>query len=98
MVSLSPTFVQFLAGFGRGATSIPFWENVYGFNMSRIGREVVEDAARLPIIDVVDSCHIITTTEVLQVSLVLEVMHTCSQLFSVEQCLGAQLIFFNENN
>lgn len=60
-------FVQFVAGFGRGATSIPFWENVYGFDMSCIGREVIEDAARIPIVDVIDSCHIITTTEVLQV-------------------------------
>ncbi|KAL8555242.1 hypothetical protein ACS0TY_003159 [Phlomoides rotata] len=63
---LPDTATMFLAGFGKEATSIPFWENVYGFNMSRIGREVVEDAARLPIIDVVDSCHIITTTKVLQ--------------------------------
>ncbi|KAI3448769.1 hypothetical protein Pfo_005434 [Paulownia fortunei] len=57
---------MFVAGFGRGATSIPFWENVYGFNMSCIGQEVVEDAARVPIIDVIDSCNIVTTTKVLQ--------------------------------
>ncbi|KAG8391100.1 hypothetical protein BUALT_Bualt01G0152700 [Buddleja alternifolia] len=60
------TATMFVAGFGRGGTSIPFWENVYGFNMSCIGREVVEDAARIPIVDVIDSCNIITTTEVLQ--------------------------------
>lgn len=35
--------------------------------MSCIGREVVEDAARVPIIDVIDSCHIVTTPKVLQV-------------------------------
>lgn len=61
--------MQFLAGFGREATSLPFWENVYGFNMSRIGQEVVEDAARFPIVDVIDSSHIVTNTEVLQVCL-----------------------------
>ncbi|EYU42922.1 hypothetical protein MIMGU_mgv1a002861mg [Erythranthe guttata] len=63
---LPDTATMFAAGFGRGATSIPFWENVYGFNMSSIGREVVEDAARFPIVDVIDSCHIVTTTKVLQ--------------------------------
>lgn len=59
--------MQFLAGFGREATSLSFWENVYGFNMSRIGQEVIEDSARIPIVDVIDSSHIVTNTEVLQV-------------------------------
>ncbi|KAL3613631.1 Protein arginine N-methyltransferase 3 [Castilleja foliolosa] len=63
---LPDTATMFVAGFGKGATSIPFWENVYGFNMSSIGREVVEDAARVPIIDVVNSCDIVTTTQALQ--------------------------------
>lgn len=63
---LPDTATMFLAGFGREATSLPFWENVYGFNMSRIGREVVEDAARIPIIDLIDSSHIVTNTKVLQ--------------------------------
>ncbi|GFP93253.1 probable protein arginine n-methyltransferase 3 [Phtheirospermum japonicum] len=63
---LPDTATMFVAGFGKGATSIPFWENVYGFNMACIGREVVEDAARVPIIDVIDSCDIVTTTKVLQ--------------------------------
>ncbi|CAA6654430.1 unnamed protein product [Spirodela intermedia] len=52
----------FVAGFGKGATSFPFWENVYGFDMSTIGREVVDDAAKLPIVDVVDSRDIVTET------------------------------------
>ncbi|XP_051147439.1 probable protein arginine N-methyltransferase 3 [Andrographis paniculata] len=63
---LPDTATLFVAGFGRGGTSIPFWENVYGFDMSCIGREIVDDAARTPIVDVIDSCHIITTTESLQ--------------------------------
>ncbi|CAA0838877.1 Probable protein arginine N-methyltransferase 3 [Striga hermonthica] len=64
---LPDTATMFVAGFGRGASSIKFWENVYGFNMSCIGREIAEDAARFPIVDVIDSCNIVTTTEVLQV-------------------------------
>lgn len=63
---LPDTATMFLAGFGREATSLPFWDNVYGFNMSRIGQEVVEDAARFPIVDVIDSSHIVTNTDVLQ--------------------------------
>lgn len=57
---------MFAAGFGRGGTSIPFWENVYGFNMSCIGKEIVKDASRIPMVDVIDSCDIITNSTVLQ--------------------------------
>ncbi|GFS38944.1 protein arginine methyltransferase 3 [Actinidia rufa] len=60
------TATMFVAGFGRGGTSIPFWENVYGFNMSCIGKELVEDAAGVPFVDVVDSQDIVTNTVVLQ--------------------------------
>ncbi|KAL2478152.1 putative protein arginine N-methyltransferase 3 [Forsythia ovata] len=63
---LPDTATMFVAGFGKGGTSIPFWENVYGINMSCIGLEEVEDASRNPIVDVIDSCDIITTTQVLQ--------------------------------
>ncbi|KAL7234685.1 hypothetical protein ACSBR1_018184 [Camellia fascicularis] len=63
---LPDTATMFVAGFGRGGTSIPFWENVYGFNMSCIGKELVEDAARVPIVDVVDFCDIVTNTVVPQ--------------------------------
>lgn len=59
---------QFVAGFGKGGTSIPFWETVYGFNMSCIGKELVEDAARVPIVDIIDSGDIVTNTVALQVS------------------------------
>ncbi|KAK4483568.1 hypothetical protein RD792_010767 [Penstemon davidsonii] len=63
---LPDTATMFVAGFGRGGASISFWENVYGFNMSCIGREVDDNAAGIPIVDVIDSCNIVTTTEVLQ--------------------------------
>ncbi|XP_074274583.1 putative protein arginine N-methyltransferase 3 [Silene latifolia] len=63
---LPDTATMFVAGFGRGCTSLPFWENVYGFNMSSIGEELVKDAAEFPIIDVVDSNDIVTETAVLQ--------------------------------
>jgi protein arginine N-methyltransferase 3 len=41
---LLDTAEMYVAGFGKGGTSLSFWENVYGFNMSCIGKEVVEDA------------------------------------------------------
>lgn len=64
----SETPLQYVAGFGKGGTSIPFWEDVYGFNMSCIGKEVVEDSAKLPIVDVVDSRDIMTNAVVIQVT------------------------------
>ncbi|OVA18526.1 Protein arginine N-methyltransferase [Macleaya cordata] len=63
---LPDTATIFVAGFGKGGTSIPFWENVYGFNMSCISKEVVEDASQNPIVDVVDSRDIMTNTVVVQ--------------------------------
>lgn len=53
---------MFLAGFGRGGTSLPFWENVYGFDMSHVGKEVNASAAEVPIIDAVEAKDLITTT------------------------------------
>ncbi|EMS48725.1 putative protein arginine N-methyltransferase 3 [Triticum urartu] len=53
------------AGFGRGGTSLPFWENVYGFDMSCIGKEVTGSSARFPVVDVLDSKDIVTDTAVL---------------------------------
>jgi hypothetical protein len=60
--------VQYVAGFGKGGTSLAFWENVYGFNMRCVGEEVVHDATQSPIIDIVDSKEVITTTSLLQVN------------------------------
>ncbi|XP_062199744.1 probable protein arginine N-methyltransferase 3 [Phragmites australis] len=53
------------AGFGKGGTSLPFWENVYGFDMSCIGKEVTSNSVRFPVVDVVDSQDIVTETAVL---------------------------------
>ncbi|GMH15458.1 hypothetical protein Nepgr_017299 [Nepenthes gracilis] len=63
---LPDTATMFAAGFGRGGTSLPFWENVYGFDMSCVGKELVEDAAETPIVDIIDSGDIVTMTVVLQ--------------------------------
>nr|POF08844.1 putative protein arginine n-methyltransferase 3 [Quercus suber] len=60
------TATIFVAGFGKGGTSDPFWENVYGFNMSCIGKELVGDAAKIPIVDIVDNHDIVTNSTVLQ--------------------------------
>lgn len=62
---LPDTATIFIAGFGRGGTSLPFWENVYGFDMSSIGKEIMEDAAHVPIVDVLDSRDIVTDTATL---------------------------------
>ncbi|KAL6854562.1 hypothetical protein ACP4OV_019124 [Aristida adscensionis] len=53
------------AGFGKGGTSLPFWENVYGFDMSCIGKEVTSTSARFPVVDVVTSDDIVTATAAL---------------------------------
>ncbi|XWS08254.1 hypothetical protein CRYUN_Cryun41cG0064000 [Craigia yunnanensis] len=63
---LPDTATIFVAGFGKGGTSLPFWENVYGFNMSSIGKEVVEDAAKFPIIDIINHHDLVTNSAVLQ--------------------------------
>ncbi|TKY49735.1 arginine N-methyltransferase 3 [Spatholobus suberectus] len=63
---LPDTATIFVAGFGKGATSLPFWENVCNFDMSYIGKELVIDAARIPIVDVVESQDLITSSVILQ--------------------------------
>ncbi|CAH1426859.1 unnamed protein product [Lactuca virosa] len=63
---LPDTATMFVAGFGKGATSMPFWEHVYGFDMSSIGKELVEDAAHIPIVDVVDGNNLVTNTALLK--------------------------------
>nr|GLL40988.1 probable protein arginine N-methyltransferase 3 [Ipomoea trifida] len=63
---LPDTATMFVAGFGRGGTGITFWDDVYGFNMSCIGKELAEEASRFPIVDIVDSSDVVTSTAVLQ--------------------------------
>eukprot|EP01018_Ginkgo_biloba_P037813 Gb_34867 [translate_table: standard] len=62
---LPDTAEMYVAGVGKGGTSLSFWENVYGFNMSCIGKEVAEDAAQLPIVDIVESKEIVTETSLI---------------------------------
>jgi protein arginine N-methyltransferase 3 len=47
---------------------LPFWENVYGFDMSCIGKEVTSTSAQFPVVDVVASQDIVTEAVVLHVS------------------------------
>ncbi|KAF8109486.1 hypothetical protein N665_0095s0058 [Sinapis alba] len=63
---LPDTATMFVAGFGKGATSLPFWEDVYGFDMSSIGKEILEDTARFPVVDVVEERHLVTQAALLQ--------------------------------
>ncbi|KAG7576937.1 Protein arginine N-methyltransferase [Arabidopsis thaliana x Arabidopsis arenosa] len=63
---LPDTATMFVAGFGKGATSLPFWEDVYGFDMSSIGKEILEDTARLPIVDVIEERDLVTQPALLQ--------------------------------
>ncbi|XP_002513022.2 probable protein arginine N-methyltransferase 3 [Ricinus communis] len=63
---LPDTATIYAAGFGKGGTSLPFWEDVYGLNMTCIGKELVQDAAQIPIIDIVNDCDLVTDAAVLQ--------------------------------
>ncbi|KAF3607354.1 hypothetical protein DY000_02050824 [Brassica cretica] len=63
---LPDTATMFVAGFGKGATSLPFWEDVYGFDMSSIGKEILEDTARIPIVDVIEERDLVTQPALLQ--------------------------------
>ncbi|CAG7882416.1 unnamed protein product [Brassica rapa] len=57
---LPDTATMFVAGFGKGATSLPFWEDVYGFDMSSIGKEILEDTTRIPVVDVIEGRDLVT--------------------------------------
>ncbi|CAN7010634.1 unnamed protein product [Brassica rapa subsp. trilocularis] len=57
---LPDTATMFVAGFGKGATSLPFWEDVYGFDMSSIGKEVLEDTVRIHVVDVIEARDLVT--------------------------------------
>uniref|UniRef100_A0A0D9X216 Probable protein arginine N-methyltransferase 3 n=1 Tax=Leersia perrieri TaxID=77586 RepID=A0A0D9X216_9ORYZ len=62
---LPDTATIFGAGFGKGGTSLPFWENVYDFDMSCIGKEVTGNSAKFPVVDILASEDIVTETAVL---------------------------------
>jgi hypothetical protein len=60
---------------------LPFWENVYGFDMSCIGKEVTSTSARFPVVDVLSSQDIVTETAVLHVS-------SCNCAYLLRPCLN----------
>ncbi|KAJ8755803.1 hypothetical protein K2173_024348 [Erythroxylum novogranatense] len=62
---LPDTATMYAVGFGRGGTSIPFWEDVYGFNMSCVGKELVHEAALFPIVDVIHDKDLVTNSAAL---------------------------------
>ncbi|VAH43317.1 unnamed protein product [Triticum turgidum subsp. durum] len=105
---LPDTATIFGAGFGRGGTSLPFWENVYGFDMSSIGKEVTESSARFPVVDILASQDVVTDTAVLHsfdlatmkesemdftASLELRLPESCAAVPGVTWCHGIVLWF-----
>ncbi|PON98744.1 Protein arginine N-methyltransferase [Trema orientale] len=63
---LPDTATIIVAGFGKGGTSLPFWDNIYGFNMSSVGKELVENAAQMPIVDIIEGHDIVTSSAILK--------------------------------
>eukprot|EP00250_Pteridium_aquilinum_P019274 c24375_g1_i1 orf=642-2360(-) len=84
---------MFVAGFGVGGTSMSFWENVYGFDMKCIGREVLDDAASSLIVDVVESKDIVTDSYLLQ-AFDLVTMTESDVDFTASFELKPQVVFF----
>ena len=52
--------VLHVAGFGRNATSLPFWDDVYGFEMPCVQKSLVEDAIKTAIVAPVKGAHVVT--------------------------------------
>ena len=49
-----------VAGFGRNATSLPFWDDVYGFEMPSVQKSLAEDAIKNAIVAPVKGAHVVT--------------------------------------
>ena len=49
-----------VAGFGRNATSLPFWDDVYGFEMPCVQKSLSEDAVKTAIVAPVKGAHVVT--------------------------------------
>ena len=52
--------VLHVAGFGRNATSLPFWDDVYGFEMPCVQKSLAEDAIKTAIVAPVKGAHVVT--------------------------------------
>ncbi|GJP56801.1 hypothetical protein CLOM_g15848 [Closterium sp. NIES-68] len=59
---LPDTASMHVAGFGEGATSVPFWRDVYGFSMAAVAREIEDEAARTPLVQAISGCDVVTST------------------------------------
>ena len=55
--------VLHVAGFGRNATSLPFWDDVYGFEMPCVQKSLVEDAIKTAIVAPVKGAHVVTDSQ-----------------------------------
>ena len=55
-----------VAGFSRNATSQPFWDDVYGFEMPAVQADLREEASKLAVVHGVKSSHVCTTDGVVK--------------------------------
>ena len=57
-----------VAGFGRNATSLPFWDDVYGFRMPEVQSRLIQDAARsgFAVVCPVKGEHVVTSSAEVQ--------------------------------
>ncbi|XP_022991200.1 probable protein arginine N-methyltransferase 3 [Cucurbita maxima] len=94
---LPDTATILVAGFGAGGTSLPFWENVYGFSMSCVGKELVKDAAKAPIVDIVDANDLVTSTAILH-TFDLATMHPDEVDFTASTDLEPNLHYPSSNS
>ena len=73
-----------VAGFTRNATSQPFWDDVYGFQMPAVQAELAEEAAKLAVVHGIKSAHVCTTDGVVK-SLDLATVTVLDTEFSSEE-------------
>ena len=75
-----------VAGFSRNATSQPFWDDVYGFEMPAVQADLAEEAAKLAVVHGVKGAHVCTTDGLVK-SLDLATMTVLDTEFSSEEVL-----------
>ena len=52
----------YVAGGGAGSSSLPFWKDVYGFDFTAIGDQVLEESVRVGVVTSVQNADIVTST------------------------------------
>ena len=55
-----------VAGFSRNATSLPFWDDVYGFEMPVVQSSLLKDATKAAVVCPVKGEHVVTTSAEVQ--------------------------------